>query len=86
MITMKPDPREIITFCDHLACMCSKYESLHKTPLELLIDFFQDVDSEDCQFNINDVIANEEILNYGDAISTILNVYYHGIPNIKRLH
>ena len=86
MITMHPDPKEIITFCHHLACMCSKYESLHKSPQELITDFFRDVVPEDCQFDINDVTDTKKISNYGDALSIILNLYFEGIPHVERFH
>ena len=53
MITLQPDPKEIIIFCDHLAVMCSKYESSRKTPKELITDFFQDIALKEIEYNEN---------------------------------
>ena len=80
------DPKEIIAFCHHLACMCSEYESLHKSPKELITDYFNDVVPEDCQFDVNDVTDASKISRYGDAISLILNIYFEGIPAAERFH
>ena len=86
MITLQPDPKEIIIFCDHLAVMCSKYESSRKTPKELVTDFFQDIAPEDCSFDIDYVIEDNNVSNYGDAMRLILKLYFHGIPEIERFH
>ena len=85
MIKLQPDPRSIISFCDHIAAMCSKYESENKTPKEFVIDFVDEVMPEDCSLDVNRLCDNQGIISFGDAISVILKIYFYD-NDTKRWH